>query len=204
VNPHQTYHEKNSTSFNCFIFYSITAFAQNSRQRDIDAFIAQTGAVATTDKATNSLNFLRFPIGQALNLGRQFARTKSNVFSRQSYPGLFEKKDRPKIPIRSKKVSGTITVWITSQYSNTMIVYLFLMVYLKFHFDTKMVGLRRSMAISSLLREVECNSFRFERDQAGQRAIKLVTGQKKGKFSKPLKINKNTLISFPKRPCARV
>ncbi|MEO6284761.1 MAG: hypothetical protein ABIN80_30715 [Dyadobacter sp.] len=47
-----------------FVFYSFVAFAQNTRQRDIDAFIAQTGAVATTDKATNSLNFLGFQSGR--------------------------------------------------------------------------------------------------------------------------------------------
>jgi Zn-dependent metalloprotease len=177
-----------------FIFCSIAAFAQNSRQRDIDAFIAQTGAVATTDKATNSLNFLRFPIGQALNLEGGTPEQKAMAFLTK-YPALFEKKtDKDSYQVKESKRDHYGLDHVTlQQYYDRVPVFDGV---LKFHFnkDGGLTSLNGNFIIAQKLNATPSMSSEI----AGQRAIQMVTGQKMGKFSAPLKINKNTLLVFQK------
>jgi Zn-dependent metalloprotease len=177
-----------------FIFYSLVAFAQNSRQRDIDAFIAQTGAVATTDKATSSLNFLRFPIGQALNLEGSTPEQKALSFLTK-YPALFEKKtDKDSYQVKESKRDHYGLDHVTlQQYYDRVPVFDGV---LKFHFnkDGGLTSLNGNFIIAQKLNTTPSISSEI----AGQRAVKMVTGQKMGKFSAPLKINKNTLLVFQK------
>jgi Zn-dependent metalloprotease len=177
-----------------FIFYSLVAFAQNSRQRDIDAFIAQTGAVATTDKATSSLNFLRFPIGQALNLEGSTPEQKALSFLTK-YPALFEKKtDKDSYQVKESKRDHYGLNHVTlQQYYDRVPVFDGV---LKFHFnkDGGLTSLNGNFIIAQKLNTTPSISSEI----AGQRAVKMVTGQKMGKFSAPLKINKNTLLVFQK------
>jgi Zn-dependent metalloprotease len=177
-----------------FIFYSFVAFAQNSRQRDIDAFIAQTGAIATTDKATNSLNFLRFPIGQALTLEGARSEQKAMAFLIK-YPALFEKKtDKDSYQIKESKRDHYGLDHVTlQQYYDRVPVFDGV---LKFHFNKErgLTSLNGNFIIAQKLNTTPSISSEI----AGQRAIQMVTGQKMGKFSAPLKINKNTLLVFQK------
>jgi Zn-dependent metalloprotease len=177
-----------------FIFCSFAAFAQNIRQRDIDAFIAQTGAVATTDKATSSLNFLRFPIGQALNLEGTTPEQKAMSFLTK-YPALFEKKtDKDSYQVKENKRDHYGLDHVTlQQYYDRVPVFDGV---LKFHFnkDGGLTSLNGNFIIAQKLNATPSISSEI----AGQRAIQMVTRQKMGKFSAPLKINKNTLLVFQK------
>ncbi|WAC11800.1 M4 family metallopeptidase [Dyadobacter pollutisoli] len=177
-----------------FIFCSFVAFAQNSRQREIDVFIAQTGAVATTDKATNSLNFLRFPIGQALNLEGNTPEQKAMDFLTK-YPALFEKKtDKDSYLAKDNKRDNYGLDHVTlQQYYDRVPVFDGV---LKFHFNKEggLTSLNGNFIIAEKLNATPSISS----EEAGQRAVKMVTGQKMGKFSAPLKINKNTLLVFQK------
>jgi Zn-dependent metalloprotease len=67
---------------------------------------------------------------------------------------------------------------------------------LKFHFNKE--GGLTSMNGNFVIAEKLNATPSISGEEAGQRAIKLVTGQKMGKFSVPLKINKNTLLVFQK------
>ncbi|MCE6988254.1 M4 family metallopeptidase [Dyadobacter sp. CY323] len=169
------------------------SFSQNSRQRDIDAFISQTGAIATTDKATSSLNFLRFPIGQALSLEGSSPERKA-LFFLTKYPGLFERKAKDSYQVKESKRDNYGLDHVTmQQYYDRVPIYDGV---LKFHFNKE--GGLTSVNGNFIIAEKLNVTSSISSAEAGQQAIKLVTGQKLGKFSAPLKINKNTLLVFQK------
>ncbi|MCE6988253.1 M4 family metallopeptidase [Dyadobacter sp. CY323] len=169
------------------------SFSQNSRQRDIDAFISQTGAIATTDKATSSLNFLRFPIGQALSLEGSSPEQKALSFLTK-YPGLFERKTKDSYQIKESKRDNYGLDHVTmQQYYDRVPIYDGV---LKFHFNKE--GELTSVNGNFIIAEKLNVTSSISSAEAGQQAIKFVTGQKLGKFSAPLKINKNTLLVFQK------
>ncbi|NIJ51473.1 M4 family metallopeptidase [Dyadobacter arcticus] len=177
-----------------FIFCSLATFAQNSRQRDIDAFVAQTGAVATTDRATNSLNYLRFPIGQALSLEGSSPEQKAFSFMAK-YSGLFEMKT-PKDSYLVKEVKRDnygLDHVVLQQYYERVPIYDGV---LKFHFNKE--GGLTSMNGNFVIAEKLNATPAISKEEAGEKAIKLVTGQKMAKFTAPLKINKNNLFVFQK------
>jgi Zn-dependent metalloprotease len=170
------------------------SFSQNSRQRDIDAFSSQTGAIATTDKATNSLSSIRFPIGQAFMLEGRSPEQKALSFLTK-YPGLFEKKttkDSYQIKENKRDNYGLDHVTLQQFYDRVPVFD----GVLKFHFN-KQGGLT-SVNGNFIIAEKLNATPSISSEESRQQAIKLVTGQKKGKFSAPLKINKNKLLVFQK------
>ncbi|CAG5069991.1 hypothetical protein DYBT9623_02731 [Dyadobacter sp. CECT 9623] len=170
------------------------ASAQNSKQRDIEAFISQTGAIATTDKATNSLNYLRFPIGKALNLEGATPEQKA-LFFLTKYSTLFEinpVEGSYKVK-ESKRDNYGLDHVVLQQFHDRVPVYDGV---LKFHFDKNgdLTSLNGNFIIADRLDVTPSISA----EEARQTAVKLVTGQKMGKFTAPLKINKTTLFVFQK------
>ncbi|KAA0991210.1 M4 family metallopeptidase [Dyadobacter aurulentus] len=177
-----------------FLFFNGSSFAQNSRQRDIDAFASQTGAITTTDRATNSLNHLRFPIGQALNLEGSSPEQKA-LFFITKYANLFERnpaKDSYQVKEVKRDNYGLDHV-VLQQFHDRVPVYDGV---LKFHFNKegRLTSLNGNFIIAENLNATPSISS----EEVGQTAIKLVTGQKTGKFAAPLKINKNALFVFQK------
>ncbi|TDE11639.1 M4 family metallopeptidase [Dyadobacter psychrotolerans] len=177
-----------------FILCAFTAVAQDAVKNEVNSFTAKTGAVATIGKATNSVNFIRFPAANAIKLSGSAGEDKALLFVKQN-TGLFKAKwDKEAYQVKeSRKDNYGLEHVALQQYVEGVPVFDGV---LKFHFN-------RSADLSSMngnfisvpkLKTVASIS----PEEAASAAIKYVTGQKFGQFAAPLKVNKNTLYIFQK------
>ena len=107
--------------------------AQDKKNTEIDAFAAKTGAVVTIDKATNSLNFLRFPAAKTFKQTGGSTDQKALSFLAEN-KGLFamQPDDNSFINKGKKKDSHGFEHVLMQQYFKGVPVFDGLM---KFHFN---------------------------------------------------------------------
>jgi len=177
-----------------FLLSSIVSFAQNAAKSAIDAFAAKTGAVSTIDKATNSLSFLRFPRGGALNMAGNTTSDKALNFVKQNQ-GLFSAKwenDSYLFKETRKDNYGLEHVTI-QQFFQGVPVYEGTM---KFHFNlaNEITSLNGNFILVDKLNTVASVS----EEEAARIAIKIVTSQQPDPLPAPLKVYKSNLSVFQK------
>ena len=171
-----------------------TTLAQDKKNTEIDAFAAKTGAVITVDKATNSINFLRFPATKTFNQTGgstdqkvlSFLAENKGLFTTQSDESSFITKGK-------KKDSHGFEHVLMQQYFKGVPVFDGLM---KFHFNenVELASINGNFIPIDKLNHVPA----ITKEDAAKEAIRLVTAQKAGSYKASLKVNKNTLFVFQK------
>jgi Zn-dependent metalloprotease len=181
-----------------FLLFSVVAMAQNM-QSALDSFTAQTGAVSTIDKATGSVNFIKFPATRSLKQNGSTVQDKalgfmgqnSNLFgSEQSGLNNYRTKDSRQDLFGMEHVA-------LQQYVSDVPVFDGI---IKFHYN-------KNKELTSL----NGNHIRVNKlnttpsvtiEEAERLALAIVTDQKagpgKGNLKAPLKIFKTTLYIFQK------
>jgi len=171
-----------------------TSLAQDAVKNEISAFTAKTGATATIGKATNAVNFIKFPASKAAKLTGTDPKDKALLFVKQN-AGLFKAKwDKEAYAVKeTKKDDYGLEHVALQQYVDGVPVYDGV---LKFHFNrsTDLSSMNGNFISVPKLKTVPSIS----QDEAASAAIKLVTGQRLGQFAAPLKVNRNTLYIFQK------
>jgi Zn-dependent metalloprotease len=171
-----------------------SALGQVSTKGKIDEFVTKTGAIPTIDKATNSLNFLRFPAGHALKLDGITTREKAFSFLKQNGSLFALKQDDDTFSMKKTETDtyGKSHV-IMQQHFKGVPVWDGT---LKFHFNKN----NELTVLNGNFVQVEklATEPTITREQAENAALKMVTGQKMGNFKAPLKVNKSTLYIFQK------
>ena len=174
--------------------YIQVSFAQDKSKSEIDAFAAKTGAVATFDKATNSISFLRFPASKTFKQtgsstdqkALYFLSENKSLFVQESADHTFLAKDK-------KKDSHGYEHVAMQQYFKGVPVFDGVM---KFHFNrnVELESINGNFITIDKLNPVPS----VTREEAAAEAVRLVAIQKAGNFKSALKVSKNTLFVFQK------
>lgn len=167
---------------------------QDATKGEIDAFTSKTNAIATIDKATNSLNFLRFPIGRAYKIDAGDVQQKSNVFLSENSKLFALRPNEDVFRFKEQKTDnyGLDNVTLQQTYKGVP-VYDGLM---KFHYNTnKDLTSVNGNFISGIKVNVVPTLAQNEAEAA---AIKYVKGGKLEELAIPLRVNKSALYIFQK------
>jgi Zn-dependent metalloprotease len=176
------------------LLYSTLTIAQNNRQREIDIFCQQTGAIATVDNATGSLSYLRFPLGKPFRIEGVDPGQKALSFLAQNANLIDIRAENQIYQIKEiKRDHHGLEHAVLQQYYRGVPVWDGI---IKFHFNNnkELTSMNGNFIEASKLR----TDPRISKEEAAQIAINKVTFQKKGKFNAPLRVGKNTLYIFQK------
>ncbi|REA62090.1 hypothetical protein DSL64_10570 [Dyadobacter luteus] len=171
------------------------SFSQDAVQNEINAFATKTGAIPTIGKATQSLSFMRFPATRAMKVTSSGApQDKAMAFLKEN-SGLFKAKwENEAFVVKDNKKDRHGGEHVTlQQHINGVPVFDGV---LRFHFNQSadLTSLNGNFIGVSKLNTVPS----VKSTEAGELAVKHITGQKLGNIGAPLHINKNTLYVFQK------
>jgi len=175
-------------------FCASAVFAQNATKGEIDDFVAKTSAIPTIDQATNSLSFLRFPVGKAYKVNAGDVQQKSMTFLSDNAKlfGLRANEDIYRFKEQKTDNYGLDNVTLQQTYKGVP-VYDGL---LKFHYNkNKDLTSLNGNFISGIKINVVPS---LAQHQAEAIAIKYVRGAKIEEPVSPLRANKSALYIFQK------
>ncbi|GGB79518.1 M4 family metallopeptidase [Dyadobacter sediminis] len=176
------------------LFCAVQSFAQSAVQNQVQAFAARTGATATIDKATGSLNYLRFPVGKAYKLAGGKPEQKAMAFIQQNSGMMAVKQNMDTYVVKeTRKDNYGMEHVVLQQFYKGVPVY---DGKLKFHFN---VNNDLASLNGNFVPVVKLNPKPdITMKMAETTAIKLVTAQKQGNFKAPLRAVNSTLYVFQK------
>ena len=178
-----------------FLWLCTTAvFAQSAVKGEIEDFASKTNAIPTIDKATNSLSFLRFPVGKAYRVNAGDVQQKSMAFLSENSKlfGLRTNEDIYRFKELKTDNYGLDNVTLQQTYKGVP-VYDGL---LKFHYN-------KNKDLTSLngnyISDIKINVVpTLAQNEAEAIAIKYVNGGKIEEPVSPLRAKKSALYVFQK------
>ncbi|QRR01142.1 M4 family metallopeptidase [Dyadobacter sandarakinus] len=178
----------------CAVLCAWGSHAQGIAQKEIEAFAAQTGAHATTDKATGSLSYLRFPKSKPFQLPGASTAARSLGFVRDNARLFGIRPALDEFSVKDEKVDsyGKKHVALQQTYRGVPVFDGIL----KFHFTGNM-GL--SGLNGNFISGIKINPVpRLNQADAERIALGYVGGKGERPLDQPLRAHKSTLYVFQK------